>query len=200
MSRLRKFLETGSVPPPSTSKRQLALTPDQVADLFTLNLVLSALHACRVSTSLSEAAVDALCVAGLVQFPPTEAGPLNYAVRLGQKSLVSMYEECTKAVPFLSDVCGAKNPKDLLSSSKVDGLFSAEPSPDVECPAEGLTETFQCQKSELVLLTQQELKRVGRTHGLQSREVFVIPHVTLAFVLLIVWGVVAWLVVWWVLV
>lgn len=183
LSRLRKFIETGTIPP-SRRKRTLSLTTKQIADLFTMNLVLAALHAHRVTPGLSEAAIDTLCVASLVQFPPTEAGPLNFSARIGQKSILAMFNKYTKVVPFLADVSGSKTPYSLLIGSIFLDLFSSGAVCKTESTESNLVAIFQHQRSELILLSQEELQKVGGARGVQSRELFLIPLVMLALVIM----------------
>lgn len=179
LQRLRKFIETSKIPP-SERKRNLSLMRAKVADLFTLNLILSALYTRQVTSSVSEAAIDTLCVAGLVQFPPTEAGPLNFAARFGKKSTTSMFDEATKAVPFLVDVGGTKSLRKLFADVVFQGLFDPELIHKEEQPEGGLVNVFEKQKSNLVLLSGKELRRVGCTHGLKNKEVFLLPLVTVS--------------------
>ena len=76
----------------------------------------------QVTCASSEAAIDTFCVAGLTHFPPTEAGPLNYASRVVKETIISMYEEYTESVPVVAEVGGAKHPLQLLSG--IDGVKS----------------------------------------------------------------------------
>lgn len=176
LSRLRKFIETRKSPP-SERKRNLDLSREKIADLFTLNLILSALYTRQVSGSVSEAALDTLCVAGLIQFPPREAGPLNFATRAGQKGITTMFNECTKAVPFLADVGASMGSQKLISDATFQGLFVPEPI-HKEQSAEGVTKVLEEQKSNLVLLSGQELRMVGHTHSLDNKEIFLLPFMT----------------------
>jgi hypothetical protein len=178
LKRLAKFIDTNRIPL-SERKRNLTLRKEKIADLFTLNLVLSAFYTRQVSSSVSEAAVDVLCVASLIQFPPTEAGPLNFAARLGKKNITNMFNECTNAVPFLVDVGGAKGLRKSFSDTVFQGLFDPEPVFS-EPSSEGLMEVFEKQKPELVLLSGKELREVGPTHGLKDSEVFLLPLVALS--------------------
>ena len=182
MKRLQKFIRT-KVVPPSEERKELKLTVKKIADLFTLNLVMSALHVRKVCSSLSEVAIDTLCVAGLIQFPPTEGGPLNFASRIGTASIRTMYNECTEAVPFLSDISGAKDPSSLITDTNLQGLFQVEHVHREPPPSEVLTDLFNGYRSELILLNQEELRRVGRTYGTRNKGLFLIPLGTVVVLL-----------------
>ena len=178
MDRLRNFIKTGTIPA-SRRKRNISLTDHQLAELFTLNLALSALHSCQAIPGLSEESADALSVSSLIQFPPVEGGPLSYAARISRTNLLSMYDKYTKVVPFLVDLNGARDPRSsLLSENNFNGLFNAERVPlkgPLDEEEEGLAELFKRQRSEVTLLSQSELNRVGRSHGVQSGVVFLLP-------------------------
>lgn len=150
------------------------MTDKQIADIFTINLVLSALHARNVTPGLSEAAIDTLCVAGLVNFPPTEAGPLNLAARLGQRSLLGMFDECTKMVPFLVDVGGVHNSRAALISTELFPDTGSESS-DTEKAGESLVDIFQGHRSDMILLSYKDLRKVGRAYGVQNKELVLCP-------------------------
>ena len=181
LSRLRKFIETKKILP-GEKKQKLALSSERIADLFTLNLILSALYVQQANNSVSEAALDTLCVAGLVQFPPTEAGPLNFASRSGQKNTTIMFNECKKTVPFIADVGVSMRLQHLFSDATFQQLFDPEPVHN-EQSTEGVNKVLEEQKAKLVLLSGQELKIVGCTHGLENKEVFLLPLVVFISVL-----------------
>ena len=153
------------------------MTDELLSNLFFLNNVLASLHAFNVTSGLSEASIDILSVTGLVQFPPTEGGPLNFAARLGRERLISMYELCIKAVPFLVDISGAKNPRNLLAEENLLHLYNLNPS-IIKLPStseQSLLEIFQLQRSELILMNQNELRQVRRSEGVTNKELFLFP-------------------------
>lgn len=96
-----------------------------------------------------------------------------------------MFDEYAKAVPFVVDVGGAKNPRKLLlSDANFQGLFDQE----LVCngDSEGtLVELFENTKSDLILLSQEELKKVGSTHSMRNQEVFLPPLVMTSFLALL---------------
>ena len=201
MDRLRSFVATGTIPA-SARKRHLQLTIDQLADIFTLNLALSALYVRSTVPDVSEEALDALCVANLIQFPPVEGGPLNFAARISQKKLLSMYDKYIQAVPFLVDFCKIKNPQSsLLSEKSFETLFDGKrsaPSEDRE-NKEDLTELFKGQRCEVNLLSQAQLRKIGRARGVQSWEVFLLPALLLVLVPAVLFSLLwtGYLATWW---
>lgn len=175
MNRLKTYIDTGNVP--CGKRRQIKLAKQKLVDLFTVNLILTCLHVQKQSLhSCCEAAVDTLCVTGLVGFPLTEAGPLNYAARLGWMKIVHMFEDSVNIVPFVADICGARNSKTLISEDSFLDIFATNKfvaSDHNSCS--DLTELFQLQRPEMMLLNHAELQMVGRCQGVVNKELFLLP-------------------------
>ena len=70
-----------------------------------------------------------------------------------------MYEEYTKAVPFVAEVVASKHPLQLLSG--IDGVKS------ITEGSGALVEAFKEQNSNLGLLSKNELVKVGGSHGMK---------------------------------
>lgn len=186
-NRLVKYTTTRTIPAISRRKH-LNLHSKQISDLFTLNLILSSLHTLKTSPGLSEAALDALCVSGLIHFSPSEGVPLNLAARMGRRNVLSMFEKYLMIVPFSADVCGSRKPRSLLSDENFGELFNCDPAPanDSEVSAKNqslnksLVDIFASQKPQLALLNKRQLRMVGLTRGYRGREIFLLPAVLLA--------------------
>ena len=173
LARLQKYLKTGQIPA-TERKKHLSLSDKQLADLFTLNLALTALHLRQTTPGLSEAALDTLSVTGLIRFPPTEGGPLSFAARIGQEALLRIYDDCVGKVPFVADVCGARKPRELISGRMYLDLFNTEDfSGDTN--SDSVVDVLKGQRSGTVLLGRSDLRKVGVAKGLQSRELLLYP-------------------------
>ncbi len=102
-----------------------------------------------------------------------------------------MFDKCSKAVPFLLDLSGARDPRDsLLSKNSFKSLFGAEHSkPDdseQDQHEESLAELFKRQRKGASLLSQSELLKVGGARGVQSKDMFLLPLLLLMLVVVIV--------------
>ena len=121
-----------------------------VLKIFIVNIVLTATQLLSdYEGTLSADALDFLCVSGLVHFPPTEGGPINYLKRNGRGLLVDQ----------LRDLSCSGNPKlKEFAASLVERLNQA---------------VFP--GNTLSLLSDEELARVGPTHGMQHLESLLHP-------------------------
>ena len=149
----------------ASKQRSARLIKGEISDLLLLNMSVCCLKARESHPGTSEAAIDALCVSGLIQYPPSEGGPLNYLVRNGKESCIQKF-------------------KSLIASSGYQ--FKGECAVDVNtaanlfsevCANNGSTvDSFKsdyCQfQSEGNYLTSSELVAVGPAHGMLNREVF----------------------------
>ena len=172
----------------SGKKLYLLLSNEQIANIFTINIVLTSLYASKQATGLSEAALDYLCISGLVGFPPTEAGPLNFITRLSKENMKSIFELSQTVMPHLSDISGTNIIKSSQLEQYVSDLFVQDTtSEDGGRPGKDLLEIFQAQRAELILLNQKELKVVGECRGVQNREIFVFPTLIIFFLILAFW-------------
>lgn len=149
-----------------------------------LHLGLTAMQIKRVNPDISEAAIDTLSVSGLVHFPPTEGGPLNYIVRRGKIETVKCFEEILAKIPNHHALFGIENiiAKSGITESGVEHLFSAHPVDNHTAISE-----FQKQRNETVLLDNQELRSIGITRGLQNQEIYLFP-IGLLLVMLFMFG------------
>lgn len=134
-------------------------------DLFLLNIVVSALLAKKVSQDVSEAAVDVLCVSGLVHFPPTEGGPLSYLARTGKTSVLEKLQALAKNPWLHSQVQWLARKAESLLPQEADNLF-VQPQTEFK---------LKSQLSELQVLSAFELAQTGPTKGAQNFEVFLYP-------------------------
>ena len=73
---------------------------------------------------LPEYAIDILCVSGLVNFPPTEGGPLNYLARNGTESILQQLDQVGVRAALREEVERLEMRRVL---DKVDGLFQVIP-------------------------------------------------------------------------
>lgn len=147
-------------------------------DLFLLNIVVSALLAKNVSQDVSEAAVDVLCVSGLVHFPPTEGGPLSYFARIGKTSVLEKLKALAKNQWLRSQAQWLTRKAESLLPQEKDKLF-VKPQTEFK---------FSSQISELQVLSATELAQTGQAKGAQNFEVFLypIPIILLCMALVIV--------------
>lgn len=147
-------------------------------DLFLLNIVVSALLAKNVSQDVSEAAVDVLCVSGLVHFPPTEGGPLSYFARIGKTSVLEKLQALAKNQWLRSQAQWLTRKAESLLPQEKDKLF-VKPQTEFK---------FSSQISELQVLSAAELAQTGQAKGAQNFEVFLypIPIILLCMALVIV--------------
>lgn len=120
--------------------------PQDIIDLFIINLIMTTFELISSHPQLSADTIDFLCVSGLVQFPPTEGGPVNYLKRNGLQTLQNnLTRICTSTV-----YGNAFNEIAVLLIAKLNKL---EPSVVNEC---GLS-----------LLTDKELAVIGPAQGLE---------------------------------
>ena len=147
-------------------------------DLFLLNIVVSALLAKNVSQDVSEAAVDVLCVSGLVHFPPTEGGPLSYFAQIGKTSVLEKLQALAKNQWLRSQAQWLTRKAESLLPQEKDKLF-VKPQTEFK---------FSSQISELQVLSATELAQTGQAKGAQNFEVFLypIPIILLCMALVIV--------------
>lgn len=151
-------------------------------DLFLLNIVVSALLAKNVSQDVSEAAVDVLCVSGLVHFPPTEGGPLSYFARIGKTSVLEKLQALAKNPWLHSQAQWLIRKAESLLPQETDKLFVK---PQTEF-------NFSSQISELQVLSAAELAQTGPAKGAQNFEVFLYPiSIILLCMALIIVGILA---------
>ena len=157
-----------------TCSKILSMLPD----LFLLNIVVSALLAKNVSQDVSEAAVDVLCVSGLVHFPPTEGGPLSYFARIGKTSVLEKLQALAKNQWLRSQAQWLTRKAESLLPQEKDKLF-VKPQTEFK---------FSSQISELQVLSATELAQTGQAKGAQNFEVFLypIPIILLCMALVIV--------------
>lgn len=157
-----------------TCSKILSMLPD----LFLLNIVVSALLAKNVSQDVSEAAVDVLCVSGLVHFPPTEGGPLSYFARIGKTSVLEKLQALAKNQWLRSQAQWLTRKAESLLPQEKDKLF-VKPQTEFK---------FSSQISELQVLSAAELAQTGPAKGAQNFEVFLypIPIILLCMALVIV--------------
>ena len=115
--------------------------PHTLITLFLVNMITTSIDLLTQYTSegLSADAVDFLCVSGVVHFPPTEGGPINYLMRNGRGQLVTRLRglECSGNKRMEELVCGLA---DRLDGGVVNGCG-------------------------LGILSDEELATVGPTHG-----------------------------------
>ena len=151
-------------------------------DLFLLNIVVSALLAKNVSQDVSEAAVDVLCVSGLVHFPPTEGGPLSYFARIGKTSVLEKLQALAKNPWLHSQAQWLIRKGESLLPQETDKLF-VKPQTEFK---------FSSQISELQVLSAAELAQTGPAKGAQNLEVFLYPvSIILLCMALIIVGILA---------
>ena len=151
-------------------------------DLFLLNIVVSALLAKNVSQDVSEAAVDVLCVSGLVHFPPTEGGPLSYFARIGKTSVLEKLKALAKNPWLHSQAQWLIRKAESLLPQETDKLF-VKPQTEFK---------FSSQISELQVLSAAELAQTGPAKGAQNFEVFLYPiSIILLCMALIIVGILA---------
>ena len=159
-----------------------------LAQLFMLHLGLIAVQVKKQNSIISESAIDLLCVSGLIHFPPTEGGPLNYIVRLSQVETVKRFEDILSQIPNGRVLFGNK---DVIGISGIteDGvyssLFSAHQNSN---PQKVDLSDFLKQRNETILLNNQELCEIGVTHGLQNQEMLLIFRTSLRLITLCVFG------------
>ena len=115
-------------------------------------------------------------------FPATEAGPLNYAVRLGRDRLISMVEDYSKRFPILVETSGTKKPLTVLSEENYKELFNKAELSLQNSSGGDLAECLRVQRAAAILLDHRELQMVQRCHGVVNSEVFLLPA-TVAFTL-----------------
>ena len=152
-----------------TVKYKRGKTPptSKIADLFLYNAANSSLLVKKLCPEVPEGAIDALCVSGLLHFPPTEGGPLSYLARVGNNPLEDLAAACESA-PLQKEA-------DLLlrSIQSSDGALFLESEDKDE---EGVSE-FRKRRSEFTVLSAADLRLVGPTRGVQDMEVFLYPVV-----------------------
>lgn len=158
LSPLRSYIFEES--PVIQEKCILHFNKGELVELFLLNLSFCCLKAKEDYPNMSEAAIDALCVSGLIQFPPSEGGPLNYFVRNGK-------ENCTiKFKKFITHFLANKFENVSKVGSKVDALYSEVCSDTLG--SVGLSGI----RSEGIYLTANELRAIGPACGILNKEVF----------------------------
>ena len=136
-----------------------------MTDLFLLNVVTSALLARKVSQDVSEAAIDVLCVSGLVHFPPTEGGPLSYLARVGKSFVLEKLQALIKNPQLHAEVQRVTRKAESLLPAEADKLF-VKTQTGVESSS---------QRSELVALSASELAQTGPARGAQNLDVILYP-------------------------
>ena len=178
-ARLKMYLEIGSFPS-HRRRHPIQVSRQELADVFTLNLILSSLQAhqqCRAP--LSETALDMLSVGGLVGFPPMEIGPLTYAVRRGRSKILEMCSIYTKKFPFLVEVCATTiKPQTLLAEDNFKQLYSTSgPSNPSSSSSDGgsLAKDLAAMRTEVMLLDHGKLRQMLASSGVTNSEVFVMP-------------------------
>jgi len=161
-------------------------------DVFILNLVLSCLHARRnCQAPLSETALDMLAVGGLVGFPPTETGPLNYGVRLGSSKLLEMCTIYTKKFPFLAEMHGTTiTPQALLAEDKFKEIYSSADTAGQSSSDGDLAEGLAVMRARVMLMDRDKLQQMLASSGVTNSEVFMLPScvaftITILLVLLL---------------
>ena len=135
----------------------------QLSSLFLINLASAAAELLCRFPQLSPDAIDFICVSGLVHFPPTEGGPVNYWKRSSNQFFLGTLQQLTH-YSALHDTA-----ETLIKDNY---LFQLEPSPSLR------------------LLSDKELRTVGPTRGLERPLLLLSP---LPFGFLIFCGIVAFL-------
>ncbi len=123
--------------------------PHTLMTLFIVNMIVTTTNLLTryASEGLTADAIDFLCVSGVVHFPPTEGGPINYLKRNGRGQLVTQLRglECNERMEEL--VYGLA---DRLDGGVVDGCG-------------------------LRILSDEELATVGPTHGVPHLSLLLHP-------------------------
>ena len=142
-------------------------TPHLV-EFINICLGLAALYVGKLTPGISEAAIDVLAVSGLVHFPPTEGGPLNYLARLGQDEARRRFNESCSVMPAESVRAIVETYSNVLDRNGIHELFA-------KTKLTPQSSEYQRQREKTLLLTSSELREVGNTCGVQNREVFLLP-------------------------
>lgn len=179
---LRMYLTNGR----TTSKEKSVnrVKRCELSELLLLNVSVCCLKAKELHPGTSEAAIDALCVSGLIQYPPSEGGPLSYLVRNGKdnciKKFKSLHESVCSSSHQFKDVCDV----DVCVTST---LFS-EVSLNSD-NREATIDNYRQLQSEGNYLTSSELVEVGPAHGVLNKEVFlsiIMFNIVLLLLLLVI--------------
>ena len=120
--------------------------PQSLVNLFLINLVVTAVELLKEYEGLSADSLDFLAVSGLVHFPLTEGGPINYMKRNGLTSLNAKLQEAI-----------SKNTSNKQLQNLIRSLMNSLESMDEE----------ETGKYGLSLLTDRELRLIGPTLGAQ---------------------------------
>ena len=110
-----------------------------------------------------------LCVSGLVHFPPTEGGPLNYLVRLGYISAKNKWSDLCGIVPAGIVRITKDNLDDTVSDETLFNTLFVK-----SAGGSKMTE-FQKLREDSLLLTSTELLGVGQTGQVRTKEAFMYP-------------------------
>lgn len=153
------------------------INSSEVVQLFIANIISAALALKKTNSNVPEVALDVLCVSGLVHFPATEGGPLNYLTRIGVENLTRRLTACG---PHIKE----ETQRILLSIQMNDSkekLFAAQ---EVEDDGSEFTKNA----SDLNVLFDHELKQIGATKGLQNLEVILypLPYLVLLLLMLVI--------------
>ena len=145
------------------------LTKDELSELLLLNLSICCLNAKESHPGTSEAAIDALCVSGLVQYPPSEGGPLSYLERNGKESCIQKFNSLRGSITPIHQFEGVCN-ADVSTSAT---LFNEVCIDKVSVGSTSCTRIdFHQLQSEGNYLTAGELAAIGPAHGMLNKEVF----------------------------
>ena len=132
-----------------------------VADAFMLHNVATALSLRELFPGISDAKIDVLFILGLVHFPPSEGGPLNYLARQrSAKYMTQSLDKINKKIPFTKDIEQLRSLPARLYKGE---LFV------VDCETENMDEMG------LTLFSASDLRKIGPTRGVMNREVFLLP-------------------------
>lgn len=169
-NQLKEFLKSKKVPTRRLRKgTQLyrPLTPDLI-EFINIGLGLAALYVRKLTPDISESAIDVLAVSGLVHFPPTEGGPLSYLARLGQDEARKRFTEACSVMPTETVRAVVETYSSVLDRNGINELF-------VKTILTPQSSEYQRQREKTLLLTSSELKEIGQTHGVENKEVFLLP-------------------------
>ena len=175
---------------------------DDVSILFYAANMKASIQA-RSMNEIPEYAIDFLCVSGLVGFPPSEGGPLNYLARNGKELIIRRLQ---KVADSLKDEVQRLDMDKVLDNvhelfgvsehnSNVHDLGTAEAVSDVDIENEKSTENITNRAdtnqgggegaqsdgvrssycSAVTVLSAAQLERVGPTRGLDNVELLLYP-------------------------
>lgn len=206
---LQAYLDHKKATPPGP--RGAKPTASDVAILFLSTAVKAALQARHLvcggaggrERDLPEYAIDILCVSGLVNFPPTEGGPLNYLARNGTESILQQLDQVGVRAALWEEVERLEMRRVL---DKVDGLFQVTPrkegkgkgeeeeETDEEEPKEAKEEEGEEEEeeeegdysSQVTSLSAAQLQIIGPTKGLTDMRSLLRPLWSLLCLLLCV--------------